>query len=475
MGVLMVLLWAVSLVRGVTMAAAFTIALLPFGMAAVVNLPALGGLSLLAAQVCAGLTAGVALVVAFTANAAETKFRVGPASLALICLCAYGLVSAFVMPRLFQGEVMVVPMARALQGDPSLGVAYNLAPLGPSSSNLSQPAYLIGSTMFFIVLSWVLKLRGAGFMHAALITAAIVNLVLTGLDVIGLDPLLALFRTANYALADSQYIIGVRRTIGGFSEASALGQFTTGLFAFFASLALDRRRPLDIALALGSGLVAVATFASTAIFGVSFVVALLTLRSLNDIAAGRMGREPFFNGSAIAAFGFLTAVCVISLTPLRHVLFQIIDMLVLQKSTSGSGIERGAWAYYGFQTFLETYGFGAGLGSIRANGTPSVILGNMGLPGALCLAAFFWFVFVRPLPKRAAASATTAHHRAYFRAAFAGGLSVFAMQCVSATIADPGLLFMSFAALAAYARLRIRQETHVPSQPQAGALPAQVS
>ena len=54
-GLLALCIWFAAMWRGVSAATTAIIAMLPFGMLTAVNLPAVGGLSLKASSVCAGL------------------------------------------------------------------------------------------------------------------------------------------------------------------------------------------------------------------------------------------------------------------------------------------------------------------------------------------------------------------------------------------------------------------------------------
>lgn len=449
-GIVIVAVWAVALSRGLAAAGAVAIALIPFGTAAVINLPALGDLSLLGAQVAAGLTSGMALLLYFTDGRTNRSAGLSPAAVLLALFALYGVLSGYFLPRIFHGDFLVVPLARISGGMPISGLfPTRVIPLAPSTSNISQPAYLIGSVMFFVTALWFTRRRGLSFTSTAVQAAATVNAVLAALDLADITPVMEFIRTANYSVLAGIELSSFRRVVGGFPEASVFGLTTTAFFAYCGSMAMDLRRPATIALAIVSGVLALASFSSTAILGVGLTGAFLGARALADFGGNRVGHSSFLGGGALGALGACALLALLALPPVTDVVFGLIETLILDKSASESGLERGAWAAYGMDAFRQTYGLGAGLGSIRANGLPAVLLGNMGLPGAVLFAAFLWVVYLRPLPRVEQGGRRA---RAYFRAAFAASLSTLAMQTASSTTADPGLLFFTFAALALCAR-----------------------
>jgi len=60
----------------------------------------------------------------------------------------------------------------------------------------------------------------------------------------------------------------------------------------------------------------------------------------------------------------------------------------LNKAGSSSGIERMSWNSQGVTNFLDTYGIGVGLGSIRASSFIVVVLANLGVVGVVCYGTF---------------------------------------------------------------------------------------
>ena len=449
-GLVAIALWCVFAWRGGLIGAlAYTVCLAPFGMAAAANLPALGDLSLLVFQVCAAMTIGLAL--ADKASQAEPfAFRLPASAVILIALTIYGLLAGFVMPRAMRGEFLVFSLSRGAQGVSVGPFGSTVVPIAPSAANLSQGFYFTLSVAFFVTAYSVMnRPNGARIIHGALAVTTFIHGALAVLDATKLPQLLDFFRTANYALLDDHAVAGLPRIIGGFPEASSFGSFSVTMLAYVLVHFLMTFEKRSAAAAVVAGACSVASFSSTAYLGVFFLMAYATLVTLARIVMGRMH---WTAATWIGLGAYLFAVVVIAVlvaTPVGQVFDDVIDRLLLSKATSSSALERGAWSDYGFKTMWETFGIGAGLGSIRSNGYAGVFLGSVGIVGTALMLAFAYLAFVRGPGPVATASPARA---AIFAAARAAGLTALAMGMVSSTIPDPGLVLMLLAALAELAR-----------------------
>jgi hypothetical protein len=123
---------------------------------------------------------------------------------------------------------------------------------------------------------------------------------------------------------------------------------------------------------------------------------------------------------------------------------RLFEAMVLNKSASGSAEERLYWNVQSLQAFLDTFGLGVGLGSSRASSWPVAVVSQLGIVGALLMAALVG-VLVRDmvLPKAQGLDRRTLALVSGARAAALAGL---AAASVSSGFADPGLVF--FIALA---------------------------
>ena len=100
----------------------------------------------------------------------------------------------------------------------------------------------------------------------------------------------------------------------------------------------------------------------------------------------RRGLVTEFWLGAVAAL----ALCVVLvaapgiLAPMR----EMFDLMVLQKTSSGSYEERSMWTQVSLHALAATHGLGVGLGSTRASNFGVALISNAGLPAAFFFALF---------------------------------------------------------------------------------------
>jgi hypothetical protein len=132
---------------------AFLISLL-FGAAAGVIFESLGSVNILPGHIMLGFLAlGLVLRRGGLAQGLRT-LAPGSAGFWFLWMVAYGVVSAYFMPRLFAGATDVFTVAR---GDSGPGLFR--APLGPVSGNVTQTIYLIGDLVCFLACTSVATTR----------------------------------------------------------------------------------------------------------------------------------------------------------------------------------------------------------------------------------------------------------------------------------------------------------------------------
>ena len=422
--------------RGVPAATTTIIAMLPFGMLTVVNLPAVGGLSLKVSSVCAGLLiVWLAITHIRSSDHIFNHQNLSGSHIALILLIIYVVISAVINVRIFQGEIDVFSLNRSVDrsGKGAIGM---LTRLHPGASNISQTFYMLLSSSFFFAVLLVIRRYGITWIHRALVVSVVVHLVLSVLDALELDGVLSFVRTANYALLTHHEVHGFARVIGGFSEPSGYGCFSSALLGYFVLHTFISRSWLSGFLAQALGFCVLLSFSSSAYFGAFFVVLfLLIVIAQRTIVGAGIPRCFVYLGWIAGVLGIVFFM--LNSAQVEHIL----DSLIFNKASSASGQERGLWAEYGLRTFLDTYGLGAGVGSIRSNGWLSVYLGSVGIPGFL-LALVFWLqVLLKPLSQALSDEAS-----AVFIACKAAVVVTLMMKLASATTPDPGFLLMLFAA-----------------------------
>lgn len=437
------LVWLWSVMRNPVNGVPMVIAVVPFGMFAAV---AIGGLSLVLANLLAILTIGALILQWFGGRGARRPLSIPAAGIFLVVFAAYSLFSAFVLVRIFQGQFLVFPMNVTYKSTlVSIFFPSTMVPLRPTKSNIAQSFYILLSSGFFLATVFVLRRKGARFAETGLAWAAGINATLGLLDFLGLDNLLSAVRTADYSLANHHTVAGMARIIGGYSEASAFGASSAALAAYFAMAFLIGRSGRDGLLALVNLACAVLALSSTAFvaIGVGGVVIVLHARTFLARSLSRRAAHLF----VIAIAGIVIGLCLlIMLTPFPALFSDLVDRLIFSKQDSLSGMERAAWASAGFDAFSRTWGLGAGAGSLRGSGLASVLLGSVGLPGMLAFLGFLFFAIGKTIE-----TTNPDLFRTYY-ASRVCALTLLASMFLSATVPDPTLLLMAVTALAVSAR-----------------------
>ncbi|UYV35713.1 hypothetical protein N4R57_11585 [Rhodobacteraceae bacterium D3-12] len=438
---LLVWLWAVM--RSADAGIPLVIAVVPFGMFAAV---AIGGLSLLLANLLAALTIGVLILRRLSAKEVQTSLHIPVAGFFFIAFALYSVFSAFVLVRIFQGQFLVFPMNVTYKSTQvSVFFPSTMLPLQPSKSNIAQSFYILLSCGFFLATVFVMRRKGTRIVEAGLSWGAGLNVFLGFMDYLGMDALLSFVRTADYTLANEQTVAGIARIIGGFAEASVFGAASAAFAGYFIMSFLIGRRAWDAALGLGNLIVAVVALSSTAFLGLG-IAAILILLHARTFLSGTMSRTAghlFVIGGA----GMMIAICVLFLvSPAMDMASDLFDRLILSKQGTLSGLERAAWARAGIDAFYNSWGLGAGVGSLRGSGLASVLLGSVGLPGTIAFLGVVYFSIFRPIKTNDAEI-----FRTYY-ASRVCALIILATMFISATVPDPSLLLSGIAAVAVVSR-----------------------
>ncbi|WP_155852021.1 hypothetical protein [Ahrensia sp. 13_GOM-1096m] len=306
-------------------------------------------------------------------------------------------------------------------------------------------------------------------MTKILLIVGSINILFAAIDVItfytGTEYLMDSIRSANYRFLTGSEKGGLKRISGTFSEASAFANYTLALFAIATSFWLDRspnRYAGPIAFSLF--LTLLLSTSATALVGISAITFFLGCRSLTtSLQHPNRGRQIF-----IAIFACLPVIAIIitpTLAPsIADEVITFLEEILFSKAQSRSGMERLQWNASAYQTFLDTYGFGAGLGSARASSYLLVLLSNIGIVGT---ALFTIFAASIIFSKSAWSEATTEielDQARVTRATKAGFISVLLTSFISGTVYDLGLLFYFAGGIcAAYCTYPISTPTKVPN------------
>jgi hypothetical protein len=412
------------------------------GSAAAFILESVGGLSISPAHFLLGFVALKLLLNKAILQQTIRAIEPGRPGFWLLLAVVYGLASAYFMPRLFAGQTSVFPVRIYLNTV--------TIPLEPTMSNLTQSIYFIADFMTFVLIyGYGGSLSGYKVIGNAALASVVLNLVFAVLDLVtyltGTTELLEFIRNAKYSVMAEAQMLGFKRIIGSFVETSMFAAATLGYFAFTFRLWLLGDRPLLTSSLSFLSLTALIFATSTTGY-----VGLVALMMLMYIETGfRATRQPptpqmvsFMVGGPFAAL--LVSITVAMNADSSRFAQSLLDTMILDKMSTTSGLERSAWNYQAMQNFVDTFGFGVGLGSLRASSFPIVLLASFGLVGTLIFGLFFLSLLISGPAKEAGLGTEEATRQAAKSACIAWLIT----QAVAGALTDLGVTFYAFAALA---------------------------
>jgi hypothetical protein len=386
--------WSVTASRGTLLV--LLLASIPFASLALLP-PAFLGMSILPQQMFAVVL--ILKVVTPELMPLSPKLLTALRLRHLGCLALFllvGIVATVIAPRLFQGEVVIVPMREAFKTD-------LLSPILP---NLTQSGYVALSVM--TVFAVTLMVDDPGFVETLLAgllaggtVCAVTGLIDLAAASTGMESLLEPFRNADYAYLTEASVADVKRVVGFTPEASAYGpicvDFAAGIGLLRTLYAEGLQRILATMVAIGLVVMALLSTSSTAYVGVAVLglvyAANLVRRGVLASALGQQGLVwEFLAGlSLIAALLFF----LIARADLFDPILNVIEEVIFNKPLTGSFYERSHWNTVGWETVASTWGLGVGFGSTRTSSWLAAIVSNAGLVGAAFMGIFLVQTFAR--------------------------------------------------------------------------------
>ena len=387
----------------------------------------------------------------------------------LLLLCIWGFGSAILMPRLFAGEFMIFPM----NSDRKFIIE---VPLYPSGANFNQAVYFAAALFIFAAVSSMARtndmLKRAG---GALIIASALNLIIVLIDTatfaVGAVNALDFIRNADSSQNFSHKFMGVKRVTGAFPEAATFATFSVGLFAFNFRLWRGGVRPETTGLiALLTFFAILFAFSSTGYLALICYLAVAYARVLGRTDGRRSlasrsstNRIIFISLGPLAALAAAAAVAIKPdlLTPVM----ETFDQSITSKLGSASGVERTSWNMGGLRAFIETYGLGAGVGSVRTSSFLVGVMANLGLIGLVLFGVFFMRLFLEDVSKRSRLANDESHQ--YASAGRAGCFAILIASAVSSSSVDLGIHFYVMAGIACaslFYRTGIQEQYYTPPQ-----------
>lgn len=424
------------------------------GAAAAVKLPMLGGANILPAHALLPFYAlAVAKLPRGVDNAIRSLAYPGP-GFWFTAFVVYGVVSALFLPRLFAGTIDVFSIARDVTGR---GGGTYMTSLSPGSGNITQSVYLVGNLVIFMAVMAHAASGALSTVVRAVVAAAAMNLMFAVADLAtyaaSIPEAMDFIRNANYGLLTESDISGYKRIVGSFTEASAFGGITLVYFAFCFELWLRGVYPrvcgLVAALLL---LAALASTSSSTYVGLGIYATVVLLRCAAGLITGRTTLRATAVAFVVPAGAVLVVLTLALIPSVWTSLSDLVDRTLLNKLQTQSGIERALWNEHALRVFYESFGLGAGVGSVRASSFLVAVLANTGLIGLLFLGAML--ISLACFVVRGASDGRADGYIA------AGGWACFALllsASLTASSVDLGLLFFINAAIVtAAARLSAR-------------------
>jgi hypothetical protein len=412
------------------------------GAAAAIILVAIGWTTIQPAHLLLGF---LTLRLMSNRDAREGALRavaVGTPGFWLLVTTVYATITAYLMPRLFWGQTLAYAVRP--QG------LYTLVsvPLEPTASNLTQSIYFTGNFVcFFVLCGFGSSHSGQKSLARAALACVILNLVFVVLDLAtystNTTELLSFIRNSTYSTLSDNELAGYKRIVGSFVEASSFGYWTLGYFAFTLSLWLSGiATSLTLSLSCLSFVALLFSTSTTAYVGVAaflFIQYVVTAIKLLSRSVGTQ-RMTFIVAAPFILSVVVVLICLGDST--SAYVGDLLDTMVLNKLSTSSGVERSNWNSQAIQNFLDTFGFGAGNGSVRASSFPIAVIASLGIIGTITYGLFL--VTIWSYQKSRADNERVAVQTAARSACLAWLIAATA----SGSFIDLGLPFFAFAALA---------------------------
>jgi hypothetical protein len=428
------------------------------GAAAASVLEALGGTSLPPAHLLLGfLTLRLVRDKAIASNILN-GFAFGRPGFWLLLTMIYCTATAYIMPRLFAGQTVVVPV-RAES-------AYTI-PLAPAMTNLTQSIYFIGDFVCFVMIyGYASSLEARKSFGAVAVRFAALNLIFAAIDLgtyfTGTSELLSFIRNGTYGLLNDTEVAGFKRIVGSFTEAASFGGMTLGCFAFTSRLWLLGVRPRFTAMLTFLAFSAlVFSTSTTAYVGLAVFLAVTYVEMLVRVLYRPLTPQMAFLVLGVPLIGAIIVLSVAFSDTYSVYARDLLDTFLFNKMQTDSGVERSLWNRLAMQNFFDTYGFGTGNGGMRSSSFPIAVLANLGVLGAILFSLFFVTVFASS-PK---GGQTDTLDDAYRKAAKSACFAWLITATISGALVDLGLAFFAFAALASAgaAQVRLREPIKLPN------------
>lgn len=366
-----------------------------FGATAAAFATALGGANITPAMVGQGFV-GLNLLRKEGLRGFLKPVEFGSPAFWLLLVTLWGVASAFILPRFFEGQFLVSSFDRD-QGEGSLAL------IKPVSLNITQAMYAFLAFMTFIMMRTVLSRPGGSRAAAkAVCWAAGLNIIAASLGLVqhyAAVPIIDYIKNANYAMMGGE-VAGLVRVTGTFSETSAFSQYTLALIGFTHTLWMfGLFKAWARVLTLGNLALLLISTSGTAYVGLAICMAMaITYALWRLFRRGTMG--PYSLYVKLALFCLILGIGAVLFIPKAWTLVSdFFGVVIGQKLDSESGSTRQAMNVRAFETFLNSFGFGGGLGCCRASSFAFVLISNVGWIGTALFLLFLGPILLGRLPQ----------------------------------------------------------------------------
>jgi hypothetical protein len=297
----------------------------------------------------------------------------------LMLFTIVGVVGALVLPRIFEGTGVRVLTSRGNGGIDGMFAA----PLVPKGTNYIQAFYLLSNFLmcFMIKLFVSENIIEKTDIVKGIIVGACLSLCL------GFYQIIAHYSdlpwpdnviNSNFGQAQlfAETVGGLPRISSTFQEASVFAMHFLGVLGFFG-LGLQKRFFAMIAL-----VALVLSTSSTAYFG---LLGLFFIWAILDIP--RRAKKAF-----LTAFVILICMAIAIVWDYEMNGGSLIEGMVFNKFEGSSGKARMNAEAMALDTFVGTWGLGAGVGSMRCSSLFTTLLATTGAPGVLLFGLFLWLL-----------------------------------------------------------------------------------
>ena len=300
LGLLFMLAGILLLWRPPVQMLAFGLVCTLFPAASAIDLPALGGSSIPPAMLSLGF-------LALRLGMPDVRRTAAPAlaltsNTWLLCFCLYCAATSQLLPRLFAGQIALIPMGQAGLG---------FVPLRPTPQNITQAVYLLG-TGFGACAATALATR-VNSVQVIVRTMVVVTWVqvITGVadivfSAVHVEGLFDIVRNGAYAQLD-QGVGSLHRVSAMCPEPSVYAAIGASFFTFNCELWLRRIQPRRTGpAALAMAVLVVISTSTTGYVALAAYALILTARSI--LMPNAMSMDRFIVLGSVSIFGLLVAL-----------------------------------------------------------------------------------------------------------------------------------------------------------------------